>query len=120
MHQTNRLADGIDEENGAAIGDINAEAKAALVCDQTITTLEAFVLCGRLGNDPDAISVHLLRGNEWRGAEPVFLADLLMNAVQSSERFRFIMRHLDAGDTQSKTMNDAGERAERRNCSAES
>ena len=64
MHQTDRIAYGIDDENGATIGDINAEANAALICDQAVTTVETFFLCRRFSNDPDALSMHLLRGNE--------------------------------------------------------
>ena len=114
MHQTNRIADGIDDENGAAIGDINAEANAALICDQAVTTVQTFVLCGRLVDNTNALSVHLLRGNERRTAESVFPSDLPMNTVQPSERFHFIVRHLDIGDTQCETVNDVVQRAKRR------
>ena len=44
----------------------------------------------------------------------MFSPDLPMNAVQSRKSFRFIMRHLDTRDTQSETMNDLGQRTERR------
>ena len=59
----------------------------------------------------DALSVHLLRGNERRAAESMFASDFPMNAVQSGQRFHLIMRHLDAGDAQSETVNEAGQRA---------
>lgn len=114
MHQTNRIAYGIDDENGATISNINAEANAALICDQPIKTVETFVPCGRRMDNTDALSVHLLRGNERRAAKSMFLSDFPMNAVQPSERFHFIMRQLDIGDTQCETVNDVVQRAERR------
>ena len=106
MDQADRVAHGIDEINGAAIGDINAEADAALVCDQAITTVEALVPGGRPIDNGDALAMHLLRGNEGRAAKPVCRSDFPMNAVQPRERFHFIVRHLDAGDAQGETVND--------------
>ena len=114
MHQAYRIADGVGEIYGAAISDINAEANAALICDQAITTVETFVLCGRLIDNPDALSVYLLRGHERRAAESMFPSNFPMNAVQPRERFHFIVRHLELGDTQCETVNDVVQRVERR------
>jgi hypothetical protein len=114
MHQADRSADGVGKINGAAIGDINAEANTALICDQAITAIETFVLCGRLINNTNARSMHLLRGNERRATQSMFSSDFAVNAVQPSERFHFIVRHLDVRDTQRETVNDILQRAERR------
>lgn len=114
MHQADRIAHGIGEINGAAIRDVNAEAKAALICDQAITAVKTLVLRGRPIDKTDALSVHLLRDNEGRAAESMSPPDFPMNAVQPSERFHFIVRHLDIGDTQCETVNDVVQRAERR------
>jgi hypothetical protein len=113
MHQTDRVADWIDQVNGATIGDVNSETNAALICDQAVATVETFVRCGRLIDNPDARTVHLLRGYERRVAEPVFSSNFPMDAVQSSQRFHFVVRHLDAGNTQSETVNDTWQRPKR-------
>jgi hypothetical protein len=114
MDQSNRLADWIDEEYGAAIGDINAEANSSLIADQAVTTVETLVHFDRPIDKTDARSVHLLRGDERRTIKSVLLPDPSMNTVQPGERFRFIVRHLNIGDPQGETVNDAGLRAEHR------
>lgn len=113
MDQADRVANGIGKINGAAIGDVNAEANAPLVCDQAITTVETLVPCGRLIDNTNTLSMHLLRGNERCAAESVCASDFPMNAVQPRERLHFIMRHFDAGNTQGETMHQIGQRAER-------
>lgn len=114
MHQADRIAHWIDNENGATIGDINSKANAALICDQAVATVEALVPCGRLIDNTDARAVHLLRGHERRVTEPVFSSDFPMNAVQARERLHFVVRHFDAGNTLDETVNDVGQHAERR------
>jgi hypothetical protein len=91
MHQSNRLAGGIDEEYGAAVRDINTEANAALIRDQAITAVDTSVACGRLIDYTDALSVDLLRGDEGRATKSMLLSDCSMNTVQPCERFRFIL-----------------------------
>ena len=113
MHQTYRRVDGVNEINSATIGDIDAEANAALICYQAITTVETFVLRDRLMDNTDTLSVHLLRCDERRAAESISLSDFTVNAVQPRERLQFIMRHLDIRDAQGKSMDDIGQRAER-------
>ena len=108
------MADGIGEINGATIGDINAQANAALICYQAITTVETFVPRDRLIDNTNVRSMHLLRGNERCVAESMCPSDFAVNAVQPSERFHFIVRHLDVRDTQGETVNDIRQRAERR------
>ena len=44
----------------------------------------------------------------------MFVANLSMNAVQSRERFGFVMRHLEAGNAQGETVDDARQRGQRR------
>src|SRR5436190_21304701 len=81
MHQSNRIVYGIDDENGAAISDINPETNVALICDQPITTVETLVRCDRLIDNTDAPAVHLLGGNERRAAKSISLSDFAMNGV---------------------------------------
>lgn len=114
MHQTDRIAHGVHEINSAAIRDVNSEANAALICDQAIAAVKTFVLAGRPIDNTNALSVHLLRGNERRAAESMSPPDFPMNAVQPSERFHFIVRHLDIGHTSGETVNDIVQRAQRR------
>jgi hypothetical protein len=113
MHQAYRRADGIGKVNGATIGDVNSEAKAALICDQAVTTVETLVPCSRPIDNTDARTVYLLRGHERRAAEPVFSPDFPMNTIQSSQRFHLVVRHLDAGDAQSESVNGVGQRSKR-------
>ena len=114
MNQADRGADGVGEINRAAIGDINAEANAALICDQAITTVEALVPWVRLVDSSDALSVDLLRGDERRAAESMSPPDFPVNAVQPSERFRFVVRQLDIGDTACEAVHDVVQCIERR------
>lgn len=114
MHEADCAADRIDKINRATIRHINAEANAPLVCDQAVTTFEALVLRNRAIDNGDAIAVHLLRGKERCGAESMLRSDFPMNTVQTRERFRFVVRHLDTGDTQGEAMNDLGQRTQRR------
>ena len=114
MHQANRAPNRIDQINRAAIGHVNAEAKAALIRDQAIAAVEAFVPRWGGPDHSDVISMHLLRGDERSGTEAGLGSDLAMDAVQAGERLRFVVRHLDPGHAQSEPMHDLGPRAERR------
>jgi hypothetical protein len=114
MHQTARAEALIDQINRAAIGNVNAEANAALICDQAIAILEAFVLGNCAVDNSDAVSVNLLRGNKRSGAERMLSANFSMNDIQARERFRLVVRHLNARHAQGETVNDLGQRAQRR------
>ena len=113
MHQPDRAEALIDQINRAAIGNVNAEANAALICDQAIATFEAFVLRHCAVDKSDAISVNLLRGNKRSGAESMLSSNFPMNAIEARERFRLVERHLDARHPQGETVNDPGQRAQR-------
>src|ERR1043166_4686624 len=114
MHQTDRLAHGIDNENGAAVSDINSETNARLIRDQAVTIVETIIPGRRLIDHADPRAMHLLSGNERRAAEPVFSPNFTMNAIQARQRFHFVVRHLQAGNTQSEAVNDIGPRLQRR------
>ena len=114
MHQADRTAHVIDKINGAAIGNVNAETNAALICDQPIATFEAFALRHRAIDNRDAISVDLLRANERRRTESMLRPDFAMNTVQTRESLRLLVRHLETSDTQGETVNDIGQRTQRR------
>ena len=91
-----------------------AETNAALICNQAITTVEAFVPRGRLIDNTDTLSVHLLCSDERRVAESMCSSDFAVNAVQPGERFQLIVRHLNTSDAQGESVNDVALRAERR------
>jgi hypothetical protein len=97
MHQANHAPNRIDEKNGAAIGYVNAEANAALICDKSITVLKTFGAADGRIDDSDFFSVDLLRGNERHLNETMCGADFPMDAVKPRERFRLVVRHLEAG-----------------------
>jgi hypothetical protein len=95
MHQSNRTALLVDQINRAAVGNVNAEANAALICDQSITILKAFVRGQRLIDNADITAMHLPRGHERRRTKTIALSNFAMNTIQPGKRFRFIVRHLD-------------------------
>ena len=55
----------------------------------------------------------LLGGNERHVSETMFAANFPMNAVKPRKRFRFVVRHLDAGYAQREAMNDARQNTQR-------
>lgn len=113
MHKPDRTEALIDQINRAAIGNVNAETDAALICDQPIATFEAFALRHRAIDNRDAISVDLPRGNERRRTESMLRPDFAMNTVQTRASLRLLVRHLETGDTQGEAVNDIGERTQR-------
>lgn len=114
MHQADRTVYGIDKIYGATVGNVDAETDAAPIRDQAITTFKALVLRNWAIDNRDPISVHLLGGNEGRGAEFMLPSNFPMNAVQPGKRFRPVVRHLDTGDTQGEPVNDTGPHIQRR------
>ena len=114
MHQANRIAHRIDQINRAAIGDVDAKANAALICDEAIATFKTFVPGDAGIDNSNSISVNLLCGSKRHGGEPMPAEDLPMNAIQPRERFRLVVGHLDPGHAQGETMSDLRQSAERR------
>jgi hypothetical protein len=113
MHQADRSAHGIDEKDCATISHVNSKTNSALVCHQAIAALKTFAVLGCGIDQTNAITMHLLRGHERSLAEPGIHTNFPMDAIQPSERFHPIARHLEAGDTQRETVNDR-QRPERR------
>ena len=112
MREANHASNRIDEENRAAISDVNAEANAALVCNHSIAILEAFVFPdGRLDNS-DLVPVDLLRGDEWHISKTTLAANFSVDTVQARERFRLVVRHLEARHAQGESVHDTRQRAE--------
>src|SRR5205085_8067165 len=112
MDEANHFPDGVSEINSATIGDINAEAKAGPIRDQTVAAFQTGALASLLVDNADPISVHLLRGNERRGTKPLFAPDFAVNTVQSRERLDFVARHFDTGNAQGEPVSKPGERTE--------
>jgi hypothetical protein len=114
MHETNRAANRINEKNRTAISNVNAEADAALTGNQSVAVLETFVSANCRIDQGDIFSMDLPRGHERQISEPVSAADFSMHCIQAREGFRLVVRELDARDTQRETMNDLGQRIQRR------
>jgi hypothetical protein len=114
MHEANGAANWIYQEDCTAIGDVNAEANAALISDQSIAILETFASANLRIDEGDLFSMDLLGGDEGPISEPVFAANFPMHSVQPRESFRLVVRHLDPRDTQCETVNDPGQRLQRR------
>src|SRR2546428_2642835 len=66
MNQTNRRPLRIDNVNRAAVGDVNAERDAALVCDQTVAARKFPVLIERNIDKCDLVAVDLLGSRQRR------------------------------------------------------
>jgi hypothetical protein len=106
MHQANGAANRIDEENGTAIGNVDAQANAVLIGDQSIAVLEAFVSPGGRLDNSDLVPVDLLRGDEWHISETTLAANFPVDAVQARERFRLVVRHLEVRHAQGESVHD--------------
>lgn len=113
MHEANRASHRIYQINRTAIGDVNAETNAALICDQTITIRKAFVRGHGLVDHRDILSMHLLRGYERRGVQSFPASNFSVNTIQPRQRFRFVLRHFETGHSQGETVRDLWQRAER-------
>jgi hypothetical protein len=114
VHEADGAVNRIDEVNRAAIGDVNPEAKAWLIANQTIRVLETFVSAHRRADDGDIFAMDLLRRYEREISEPMFVADSPMHSVQARERFRFVVGYLDARHAQGETVNSLGQRLQLR------
>ncbi len=113
MHQANDSPNPINQKSRTAIGNVNTEASAALIRDQSIAVLKTFVFADARIDDTDLFPVDLLRGNERHPSETMFTADFLVHAVERGERGCLVVRHLDTGHAQGESMNDARQRAQR-------
>jgi len=67
MHAADRAADGIDEPDGAAVGDVDAEAHGGVVGDEGVHRRNR--TRGLCGDQGDAAAVDLLGGHEMAGAD---------------------------------------------------
>ena len=90
MHEADCLAHGIDDEDRATIGDVNAEAHASSIGDQAVTTFKAGAINGGGIDNSNAVAVHLLRGHERHAFEPMFFSDFAMISVQPRQRFHLV------------------------------
>ncbi len=108
------MAHRIDQINRATICDVDPEANGPLIGDQSVTTVEAFVRRHVVVDYADTVSMHLLGSYERRLAESMRRAYFAVNAVEPREHLCLVVRYVKTGDTQCETMNDAVQRAERR------
>jgi len=114
MDQADRLPNGIDQINRAAIGDVNTQANAGLVCDQAVTAVNAFIIRDWFIENADAIPMNLLRRYERRPAQSGANPYLTMNRIQPGQRLCLVVRNLHARETRRKTVNHFRPRRQRR------
>jgi hypothetical protein len=111
MDETDRWADWVNQINGTAIRDVNAEANSSPISYKAVAALKATV-CRYCRIDVRHISaVNLLRRDERHHSEAMRITDLAVQAIQPRQCFRLVVRHLDAGHAQRETVNDARQRS---------
>ncbi|MEY2480991.1 MAG: hypothetical protein QOI04_1918 [Verrucomicrobiota bacterium] len=98
MHEADRRCFWIDNKNGAAISDINAETNFPLIGDESVAAGEAIAGSDRSINDRYFIPVNLFGREKGKCFELERLFDLAMNGVESRERFRFVTRDFNPGN----------------------
>ena len=104
MHAADGATLGIDDENGPAIGDVNAEANARIVRDERIDIPDwrrRFRIHGG-----DSGSVNLLRGGEAMSAEAKLHAELFVCFSEPCERGLAVGGYVNAGREAGEGVND--------------
>ncbi len=96
MNEADGAPFAVDEINGGAIGDVNAERQIALVSNQTIAAVETSIGRQRLIDDRDLVAMNLFRGREGKIAN--FPAQFPMDGIEVGERDVLIVRDIDAGN----------------------
>jgi hypothetical protein len=99
VNKANGVANRIDDVNRAAISDVNSETNSALIRNQSVAILETIIFLSHCPHDLDMFPVDLLRSHKRDPSETMFAADFPMDVVKPRQRFRFIVRHLDARHT---------------------
>ena len=113
MNQPDGAPDRIGDVNGATISDVDPETNAALVRDDSIAVLETMIGHGCRPDGGNLFPVDLLRRHEGHPADPMTASDFPVNAVQPRERFRLVVRHLEAGHAQGKAVRQIGHSVQR-------
>ena len=101
MDETNRGRGWIDNINGAAIGDVNAERDSALIGNETVATGEFFVgrrrkidppspSFGAAGNR-DSVAVNLFGGEQRPIRNSDFATNFKMRGIKTAQRFGFFV-----------------------------
>jgi hypothetical protein len=102
MHHPNGRRDWIDKINGAAIGHVDPESEAALICNQPIASGMFLVHGHRPIDNFDLIAVDLFS----REQRPIAHAQrdpyLPVDSVKTLERLSFVVSDIDAGDALNK------------------
>jgi hypothetical protein len=109
MNEANGTSRRINDENGAAIRDINPESDATLICDETIGTIETAVFLERLPNQRVLVPMHLLSRGERHSAKPETLAKIPMNLIQPGQRLRSIGDNINPVDSANESVPNGSE-----------
>lgn len=113
MNKTDRTSHSIDDENGAAIRNVNSQSNAALVCDQPIHAIKAPAFVKRLRNDGNPVPVHLFRRRESHLAQPETLTKSAVKLIEPGQRLRAISHNVDSRNSADEPVPDRSERLQR-------
>lgn len=103
----------IDNVDGTAIGDVNAERDAALICDESVATGEFLVRCWRLIDNRDFVAVDLLGGKQRPFGQTDLAANFAMRSVETAQDLCLVVRDINARDAAGESVNAIRQRTER-------
>src|ERR1043166_9576669 len=98
MREADRRRFRIDNVNGAAIGNMNAERNLTLVCDDRVAAGNRPVRLNRLIHDGDLVRVNLLDGHQRPVAETGLAPETPVFSVQALQGFGLILTNINSGN----------------------
>ena len=99
MHQADRGRLWIDNVNGTAISDVNAERDPFLIRDNSITVRKLLVAIDGAIDYRYLVAVNLLCSKQRPISNPNLAAILAMDGLQSFERFGLVVRNINPGNS---------------------
>src|SRR5437899_10600517 len=116
MHQTDRRCFRIHNVKSAAVGDVNAQRDAALVCNDAVAARElaAHRAAATAIYNCDLVSVDLLRAEQRPVADADCIANFAMRRFKTLQYFGFIGRNIDARNSLREKVATNSNRAQRR------
>ena len=115
MHEADSRSLGIDDVNGAAVGNVNAQGDAALIRYDAVTAgkFAAYRAAAPSIENCDLVSVDLFGGEERPIANTDCLPNFAMRGIEPLQRFGFSMQNIDAGNSLREYMATDSNRAQR-------
>src|SRR6266567_9349210 len=114
MNQRSSALLSVDQINGAAVGDVNAQCDTALIGDNAVAAGEFPISFHDCVDACDFITVNLLGGEQRPIADSNCVANFEMGRFQSLQCFRFIMRNMDARNSSRENVATHCEHIQRR------